>query len=245
MVMLDKAKLVPCPCHTMKAYEGHRSKVPRNLDPGTILRPRNEVPQMVRMMTLPLPRRMPASSQLLSVGKVNTTNSRVNITFRLPKWNMGRYTRGRSVTSRGRSMGFSPRPHYKLIYLNTVGRVLWHHPRVEAGSNTSTVILRVVGGDEKGSLKSEIVKYGLKSQGTRTRERLRWQRPAAHTKDRPDLLSERAPHKNKTVTVTQVKMIWSRAPDGARYQDLLTDWPSVAMWLWLWLDYDTIKLVLE
>jgi hypothetical protein len=48
-------------------------------------------------------------------------------------------------------------------------------PRVEAGSSTSTVTLRVVGGDEKGSLKSETVKYGLKSQGTRTRERLRWQ----------------------------------------------------------------------
>jgi hypothetical protein len=32
--------------------------------------------------------------------------------------------------------------------------------RVKAGSNTSTVTLRVVGGDEKGSLKSETVKYG-------------------------------------------------------------------------------------
>jgi hypothetical protein len=32
--------------------------------------------------------------------------------------------------------------------------------RVEAGSNTSTVTLRVVRGDEKGSLKSETVKYG-------------------------------------------------------------------------------------
>jgi hypothetical protein len=30
--------------------------------------------------------------------------------------------------------------------------------RVEAGSNTSTVTLRVVGGDEKGSLESETVK---------------------------------------------------------------------------------------
>jgi hypothetical protein len=39
---------------------------------------------------------------------------------------------------------------------------------VEAGSNTSTVTLRVVGGDKKGSLKSETVKYGRKSQGTRT-----------------------------------------------------------------------------
>jgi hypothetical protein len=43
---------------------------------------------------------------------------------------------------------------------------------VEAGSNTSTVTLRVVGGDKKGSLKSERVKYG------RTQERLRWRGPA-------------------------------------------------------------------
>jgi hypothetical protein len=42
--------------------------------------------------------------------------------------------------------------------------------RVEAGSNTSTVALRVVGGDEKQSVKSETVKYGLESHGTRTRE---------------------------------------------------------------------------
>jgi hypothetical protein len=80
---------------------------------------------------------------------------------------------------------------------------------VEAGSNTSTVTLRVVGGDEKGSLKSETVKDGLKSEGTRTRERLRWQGPAAHKKDRPDLSSERAPYKNKPETVTQVIKIWS------------------------------------
>jgi hypothetical protein len=32
----------------------------------------------------------------------------------------------------------------------------------------STVTLRVVGGDEKGSLESERVKYGRESQGTRT-----------------------------------------------------------------------------
>jgi hypothetical protein len=42
--------------------------------------------------------------------------------------------------------------------------------RVEAESNTSTITLRVVGGDEKGSLESETVKYGRQSQGTRTRE---------------------------------------------------------------------------
>jgi hypothetical protein len=67
--------------------------------------------------------------------------------------------------------------------------------RVEGVSNTSTVTLRVVKGDEKGSLKSETVKYGCESQGTRTRERLRWQSPAAYTKDRPVLSSERVPQK--------------------------------------------------
>jgi hypothetical protein len=72
--------------------------------------------------------------------------------------------------------------------------------RMEVGSNTSTVTLRVVGG-EKGSLESETVKYGLEFQVTRTRERLRWQGPAAYTKDRPVLSLERAPHKNTTVTV--------------------------------------------
>jgi hypothetical protein len=44
------------------------------------------------------------------------------------------------------------------------------HSRVEAGSNTSTVALRVVGGDKKGSLESEAVKYGREFHGTRTRE---------------------------------------------------------------------------
>jgi hypothetical protein len=42
------------------------------------------------------------------------------------------------------------------------------HTRVEAGSNTSIVILRVVGGDEKGSLEYETIKYGHESYGTRT-----------------------------------------------------------------------------
>jgi hypothetical protein len=42
--------------------------------------------------------------------------------------------------------------------------------RVEAGSNTSTVTLLVVRGDEKGSLESETVKYGCESYVTRTRK---------------------------------------------------------------------------
>jgi hypothetical protein len=41
------------------------------------------------------------------------------------------------------------------------------HSRVEAGSNTSTVALRVVGGDEKGRLESETVKYGSSHTGLR------------------------------------------------------------------------------
>jgi hypothetical protein len=57
--------------------------------------------------------------------------------------------------------------------------------------------------DEKGSLESEKIKYGRESQGTRTREKLRWRGPAAYTKDRPVLSSERAPRKNKTVNVKQ------------------------------------------
>jgi hypothetical protein len=63
--------------------------------------------------------------------------------------------------------------------------------------------LRVTGGDEKGSLKYETVKYDRESQGTWTQETLLWQGPAAYTKDRNVLSSERAPHKNKTVTVKQ------------------------------------------
>jgi hypothetical protein len=75
--------------------------------------------------------------------------------------------------------------------------------RVETGLNTSAVTLRVVGGEEKGNLKYETLKYGRESQGTMTRERLPWQGPAAYTKDRPVLLSERAPHENKILTVKQ------------------------------------------
>jgi hypothetical protein len=91
------------------------------------------------------------------------------------------------------------RKGYITPVTNIMGSVSF--PRVEAGSNTPTMTLRVVGGDKKGSLKSETVKYGCESQGTRTQERLLWQRPAAYTKDRPVFSSESAPHKNETVTV--------------------------------------------
>jgi hypothetical protein len=74
---------------------------------------------------------------------------------------------------------------------------------MEAGSKTSTVTLRVVGGDEKGSLKSETVKYGHESQGNRSQGRLRWRGQAAYTKYRPVLSSEMASHKNKTLALKE------------------------------------------
>jgi hypothetical protein len=60
-----------------------------------------------------------------------------------------------------------------------------------------------------GSLKSETVKYGRDSQETRTRERLRWQGPAACTNDRPVLSSERALHKKQDRNCQTVINIWS------------------------------------
>jgi hypothetical protein len=87
---------------------------------------------------------------------------------------------------------------------------------VKKESNASTVILRVVGGDEMGNLKPEAVKYGREYRGTWTRERLHWQEPAActSTNDRPVLSSERVPHKKQDRNCQTVINIWSRAPDG-------------------------------
>jgi hypothetical protein len=67
----------------------------------------------------------------------------------------------------------------------------------------STVTLRVVGGDKKGSLDFETAKYGRESHRTQTREWLRWQGPAATVNDRPVLSSERTPQINKPATVWQ------------------------------------------
>jgi hypothetical protein len=95
--------------------------------------------------------------------------------------------------------------------------------------------MRVVGGDEKGILKSETVKYSHESQRTRTQERLRWRGPAAYSKDRPVLSSVGAPQGQER-NCQKVINIWSWAPDEARHQDLLIDCTLVAMWLWLWLE---------
>jgi hypothetical protein len=53
---------------------------------------------------------------------------------------------------------------------NTKHRPARQRSRVEVGSNTSTVVLQVVAGDKKGNLKSERVKFGRESHGTRTQE---------------------------------------------------------------------------
>jgi hypothetical protein len=75
--------------------------------------------------------------------------------------------------------------------------------RVEAGSNTSTVTLRVVGDDEKGSLQSETVKYGHETKETRTQEGLLSRGPVAYTKTDPSSRQRGRPHKNRTVIVKQ------------------------------------------
>jgi hypothetical protein len=92
------------------------------------------------------------------------------------------------------------RPVFAFILLNT-GR--WIEFRNQIPMFTSTVALRVVGGDENGSLESEIVKYGHESHETRTREWLPWRGPAAIVSDRPVFSSERAPHINNPATVWQ------------------------------------------
>jgi hypothetical protein len=65
--------------------------------------------------------------------------------------------REKEKRKRGKKRGFKKNENRKIT-------------RVEAGSNNSTVTLRVVGGDDKESLKSETVKYGHESYGTRTRK---------------------------------------------------------------------------
>jgi hypothetical protein len=101
-------------------------------------------------------------------------------------------------------MGLYTKTYWLTVSRNVTLTLKLSVTRVEAGFNTSTVTLPVVGGDEKESLKSETVKYDRESQWTRTREILRWQGPSAYTKYRPVvLLSERASYKYKTVAVKE------------------------------------------
>jgi hypothetical protein len=105
---------------------------------------------------------------------------------------------------------------------------------VESSSNTSAVTLRVVGGDEKGSLKSESVIYVGSRKGLgpekdcpgKSQERIQKTYPPSHLRGRPTKTRPQLSNSKKYLFMS---------PDGARHQGLLTDWSSVAMWLWLWL----------
>jgi hypothetical protein len=93
--------------------------------------------------------------------------------------------------------------------------------RVEAGSNTSIVTLRVVGGDKKGSHESETVKYGRESHGTQTWEWMRWRRPAAIANDKPTISSEGMLYKDYDRRYSIEKKNCGRESQGARRQDEL------------------------
>jgi hypothetical protein len=78
------------------------------------------------------------------------------------------------------------------------------------GVDTSTMILRVVGGDRKGSLESETVKYGRESHVTRTRKRLRcegqqqlWTTdPSSRQRERPTSTKPQLSDSNKNLVVS-------------------------------------------
>jgi hypothetical protein len=80
---------------------------------------------------------------------------------------------------------------------------------VEAGSNSSTVTLRVVGGDEKGSLKSENIKYGRESKGLGAEKDCVGKTQQHIQKTDPSIRQRGRPTKNKTVTVKRVINILS------------------------------------
>jgi hypothetical protein len=81
---------------------------------------------------------------------------------------------------------------------------------VEAGSNTSTVALRVVGGNGKGSLESETVKYGHESHETRTRKGLLWRDqqqlyttdPSSRQREHPTSTNPQLSNSNKNLIVS-------------------------------------------
>jgi hypothetical protein len=54
--------------------------------------------------------------------------------------------------------------------------------------------------------------------------------------DPPSRQRGRPPQEDKDSNSLHAKLkIWSWAPEGARHQDRLADWPSAVTWLWLWL----------
>jgi hypothetical protein len=95
--------------------------------------------------------------------------------------------------------------------------------RVEAGSNTSTVALRVVGGDEKGSLETETEKYGHQSYRTRTRKwplarassNCKWQTHPLVREGAPNQQIRNCPDNDKDLVVSPRWVLYSKI-----------DWPA-------------------
>jgi hypothetical protein len=135
---------------------------------------------------------------------------------------------------------------------------------VEVGPNTSTVSLRVIGGDEKrtqcpgvqldhlflgdintgswasgwASLESETGIYGHESRGTRTWEWLRWRGPAAIVNDTRILSSERMLHEVYNRKCSLGKKLLVVSPNGFVAK---TKW--LAANLQSWSNFDLCGLV--
>jgi hypothetical protein len=88
--------------------------------------------------------------------------------------------------------------------------------------HTSTIALRIIGGDKKGSPESETVKYGCESQGTWTREWLCWRGPAAIVNDRTVLSSEHPTSTNPKLSDSSKNLVVN--PRWVLYSK--TDWPT-------------------
>jgi hypothetical protein len=111
-----------------------------------------------------------------------------------------------------------------ILVIQIIDCDMWHisftasfsvlQTRVDAWSNTSTVTLRVVGGDEKGSLESETVKIWSRDSRDSDPIMTALARTSSNCKQqtRP-LVRESAPHVQTRNCMTAIK-IWSQAPDG-------------------------------
>jgi hypothetical protein len=98
---------------------------------------------------------------------------------------------------------FSVRPPRGCITRRTEMAVEGYDIHVEVGSNTSTVTLRVVGGDEKGSLKSETVNVVARTKGLGPEKDCASKGQQHVQKTDPSSRQRGRPTKNKTVTVKQ------------------------------------------
>jgi hypothetical protein len=93
---------------------------------------------------------------------------------------------------------------HNIILTLTVTR----RSRVEVGSNTSTVALRIVGGDEKGSLESDSKKWSRVSRDSDARMTALVMASSIYKRQTRLLVRENAPHQQTRNYLTAIK-IWS------------------------------------